>query len=125
MAYARVWERFFFAHFRQESVVYVGGDGRGMNAVERAVNRPILCPKIIGRTPEFAALGLLVEQAKGGKGDIALIAGEAGIGKSRLATQLRALAVVQGCLVVPGAWFPSDLTSPYAPLLHLVRALVA
>src|SRR5258708_34303064 len=96
MAYARVWERFFFAHFRQESVVYGGGDGRGMNAVERAVNRPILCPKIIGRTPEFSALALLVEQAKGGQGDIALIAGEPGMGKSRLLTELNDLAVVHG-----------------------------
>src|SRR5260370_35137752 len=125
MAYARVWERFFFAHFRQESVVYVGGDGRGMNAVERAVNRPILCPKIIGRTPEFAAVGLLVEQAKGGQGDIALIAGEAGIGKSRLVSELKALAVVQGFLVMQGACFPTDLTYPYAPLLDLLRSLVA
>src|SRR6266436_4003543 len=125
MAYARVWERFFFAHFRQESVVYGGGDGRGMNAVERAVNRPILCPKIIGRTPEFAALRLLVEQAKGGQGHIALIAGEAGIGKSRLVTELKALAVVQGFLVVQGACFPTDLTYPYAPLLDLLRSLVA
>ena len=125
MAYARVWERFFFAHFRQESVVYGGGDGKGMNAVERAVNRPILCPKIIGRTPEFAALRLLVEQAKGGQGHIALIAGEAGIGKSRLVTELKALAVVQGFLVVQGACFPTDLTYPYAPLLDLLRSLVA
>lgn len=95
-----------------------------MNAMERAVNRPILCPKIIGRTPEFAALHLLVEQAKGGQGHIALIAGEAGIGKSRLVSELKALAVVQGFLVVQGACFPTDLTYPYAPLLDLLRSLV-
>ena len=96
-----------------------------MNAMERAVNRPILCPKIIGRIPEFAALGLLVEQAKGGQGHIALIAGEAGIGKSRLVSELKALAVVEGFLVVQGACFPTDLTYPYAPLLDLLRSLVA
>jgi len=96
-----------------------------MNGMERAVNLPILCPKIIGRTPEFAALGLLVEQAKEGQGHIALIAGEAGIGKSRLVSELKALAVVQGFLVVQGACFPTDLTYPYAPLLDLLRSLVA
>src|SRR5260370_2306714 len=96
-----------------------------MNAVERAVNRTILCPKIIGRTPEFAALRLLVEQAKGGQGHIALIAGEAGIGKSRLVTELKALAVVQGFLVMQGACVPTDLTYPYATLLDLLRSLVA
>ena len=92
--------------------------------MERAVNRPILCPKIIGRTPELAALGLLVEQAKGGQGHIALLSGEAGIGKSRLVAELKSLAVVQGFLVVQGACFPADLTYPYAPLLDLLRALV-
>src|SRR5256886_5079656 len=77
------------------------------------------------RTPEFSALGLLVEQAKGGQGHIALIAGEAGIGKSRLVSELKALAVVEGFLVVQGACFPTDLTYPYAPLLDLLRSLVA
>src|SRR5207237_8788233 len=98
---------------------------KGDEAMERAVNRPILCPKIIGRTPEFAALGLVMEQGKGGQGHIALIAGEAGIGKSRLVSELKALAVVQGFLVVQGACFPTDLTYPYAPLLDLLRSLVA
>src|SRR5256886_1815656 len=98
---------------------------KGDEAMERAVNRPLLCPKIIGRTPEFSALGLLVEQAKGGQGHIALIAGEAGIGKSRLVSELKALAVVEGFLVVQGACFPTDLTYPYAPLLDLLRSLVA
>nr|HET6900943.1 AAA family ATPase [Ktedonobacteraceae bacterium] len=93
--------------------------------MERAVNRPILCPKIIGRTPEFAALSLLVEQAKGGQGHIALIAGEAGIGKSRLVSELKGLAVGQRFLVVQGACFPKDQTYPYAPLLDLLRSLVA
>ncbi|MFL5652663.1 MAG: ATP-binding protein, partial [Ktedonobacteraceae bacterium] len=100
-------------------------DHEVIKAMERAVNRPILCPKIIGRTPEFAALGLLVEQAKGGQGHIALIAGEAGIGKSRLVSELKALALDQGFLVVQGACFPTDLTYPYAPLLDLLRSLVA
>src|SRR6202165_2872035 len=96
-----------------------------MNAMERAVNLPLLCPKIIGRTSEFAALGLLVEQAKGGQGHIALIPGEGGIGKSRLVSELKALAAVQEFLVVQGPCFPTDLTYPYAPLLDLVRSLVA
>ncbi len=96
-----------------------------MNAMERAVNRLILCPKIIGRTPEFTALGLLVEQSKGEQGHIALLAGEAGIGKSRLVSELKAFAVIQGFLVVQGTCFPTDLTYPYAPLLDLLRSLVA
>ncbi len=93
--------------------------------MERLVNRPLLCPMIIGRTPEFAALRSLVEQAKEGQGHIALIAGEAGIGKSRLVSELKTTAVARGFLVVQGACFPTDLTYPYAPLLDLLRSLVA
>ncbi len=111
--------------FRTESAVDGGADGKGMNAMERLVNRPLLCPMIIGRTPEFAALRSLVEQAKEGQGHIALIAGEAGIGKSRLVSELKTTAVARGFLVVQGACFPTDLTYPYAPLLDLLRSLVA
>jgi hypothetical protein len=39
---------------------------------------PLLCPELIGRTSE------LVEQARGGHSHLALLEGEAGIGKSRL-----------------------------------------
>lgn len=93
--------------------------------MEPAFNHPLLCPKIIGRTPEFAALDLLMEQTQKGRGHIALIAGEAGIGKSRLVSELKALAVVQGFLVVQGVCFPTDITYPYAPLLDLLRTLAA
>jgi predicted ATPase len=96
-----------------------------MDAMEHAVNRPVLCPKIIGRSPELGLLSLLVEQARGGQGHVALIAGEAGIGKSRLMSELRASASQQGFLVMQGACFPADLSYPYAPLLDLLRSLVA
>src|SRR5947209_12486374 len=92
------WRMLMYGNFPKESVVDEGADGKGMNAMERAVNGPILCPKIIGRTPEFAALGSLVEQAKDGQGHIALITGEAGIGKSRLVSELKTTAMAQGFL---------------------------
>ena len=93
--------------------------------MERTSNRPLLCPQIIGRTFELSALSLLVEQARGGRGQIALITGEAGIGKSRLVTELKAITADQGFLVVQGACFPADHACPYAPVLELVRSLFA
>lgn len=96
-----------------------------MDTNERTVNRPVLCPKLIGRTQEFGLLGSLVEQAKTGQGHVALMAGEAGIGKSRLVNELSASASHQGFLVMQGACFPADLAYPYAPLLDLLRSLVA
>src|SRR5947209_9556252 len=95
-----------------------------MNAMERPVNRPLLCPEIIGRTPEFAALRSLVEQATGEQGHIALIAGEAGIGKSRLVTGVKTYAASHGFLLLQGSCFPTDHAIPYAPLLDLLRAFL-
>src|SRR6266852_2627048 len=110
---------------RQGKRSFLRGDGKGMNAMESSVNRPPLCPKIIGRISELAALRLLVEQAKGGQGQIALIAGEAGIGKSRLTAEIKIYATAQGFQLLQGNCFPADLSCPYAPLLDLLRSYLA
>ncbi len=49
-----------------------------------AALRPIVCPVLIGRTSYLEALIRLMEQACSGYGQTVLIAGEAGMGKSRL-----------------------------------------
>src|SRR5713101_3725785 len=85
--------------------------------------KPVVCPKIIGRISELAALRLLVEQAKGGQGQIALIAGEVGIGKSRLTAEIKIYATTQGFQLLQGNCFPTDLSCPYAPLLDLLRSV--
>ena len=89
------------------------------------MNRPLLCQKIIGRTPELGALGALVEQAKEGQGHLALLCGEAGIGKSRLVAETKALAARHDFLLLQGNCFRSDRFFPYAPLLDLLRAYVS
>ncbi len=90
-----------------------------------AANRSPLCPTLIGRTTELTALNSLVEQTRGGQGGVALIAGEAGIGKSRLVSELKILATYRHFLVAQGACFPADRSCPYALLLELVRSLFA
>lgn len=52
-----------------------------------------------------------------------LIAGEAGIGKSRLITE--AIAIAQGFLPLKGACFEQDLSFPYAPLIDALRSFFA
>ena len=93
--------------------------------MERSINRPLLCPKIIGRTPELVALGVLVEQAKGGQGHLALLRGEAGIGKSRLVAETKASAAGLDFLLLQGHCFRSDRFFPYAPPLDLLRAYIS
>src|SRR2546426_9218455 len=71
--------------------------------MKSAMNRPFVCQKIIGRVHERAGLRELVEQAKGGRGQVVVLAGEAGIGKSRLVAETRAVAQAEGFLVLEGS----------------------
>lgn len=86
---------------------------------------PMITPRLIGRTSQLATLQGLVEQAKRGKGRLVLINGEAGIGKSRLVTEIKTSATSQEFLPLQGHCFPTDRTYPYAPLLDLLRSLFA
>src|SRR5947209_12755468 len=83
-------------------------------------NRPVVCPTLIGRMDDLAALHLLVEGVKSRQGHAALISGEAGIGKSRLVTEVKTYAEQQGFLLLQGNCFQADSTFPYAPLRDLL-----
>jgi predicted ATPase len=67
-----------------------------------ARNKPIVCPVLIGRAADLTALHLLIDQAKRGEGQVALISGEAGIGKSRLLTEAKTYAASQSFFAAPG-----------------------
>src|SRR5712692_3324899 len=84
-------------------------------------NKPVVCPVLIGRSLDLAALHLLIEQTKSGKGHVALLCGEAGIGKSRLTAEVKIYATAQGFQLLQGNCFPTDRSCPYAPLLDLLR----
>jgi DNA-binding CsgD family transcriptional regulator len=89
------------------------------------VAQQVVSPGLVGREPQLAALSRMLEAARVGAGGVALVTGEAGIGKSRLVAELRARAERLGCLVLQGASFESGRTAPYAPVLDLLRTLAA
>jgi DNA-binding CsgD family transcriptional regulator len=88
-------------------------------------NMPLVCPTIVGRTTELAALQTILGEVETGHARVVLLSGEAGIGKSRLVAELEADARAREFLVLQGNCFHRDLTSPYAPLIDLVRTSVA
>jgi len=91
----------------------------------RPLEKPIICPVLVGRDQELAALEHLLEQTSNGQGQLLLLCGEAGIGKSRLVAELKTSATALGFGVLEGKCFPTDLTSPYAPLRDLLHSCFA
>lgn len=89
------------------------------------IDKPIICPVLVGRDQELAALRHLLKRTSSGQGQMLLLSGEAGIGKSRLVAELKIFAVDQGFHVLEGKCFPTDRTSPYAPLRDLLHTCFA
>jgi DNA-binding CsgD family transcriptional regulator len=86
---------------------------------------PLTCPVLIGRSREQAALAALLTGPPGEQRTIALVSGEAGIGKSRLVASAKALALDHGFQLLEGRCFAADASFPYAPLLDLLGRLLA
>ena len=84
------------------------------------LQRPIICPVFIGRSNDLTILHTLIDEAKNGNGQVLLVSGEAGIGKSRLVTEAKTYATHSMC-ILQGNCFESDQSYPYAPVLDLLR----
>ncbi|HZW54535.1 MAG TPA: ATP-binding protein, partial [Candidatus Elarobacter sp.] len=54
----------------------------------RLVTTPLYCPRLIGRERELGALIELARRAASGEGAIALVCGDAGVGKTRTIDEL-------------------------------------
>jgi len=93
--------------------------------MEAPFDTPVVCPVLIGRTPNLAALRFLIDRAKNGEGQLALLCGEAGIGKSRLVAEAKIYAAQRDFLLLEGHCFQTDSAFPYAPLLDLFRSYFA
>ncbi|MDQ2904616.1 MAG: AAA family ATPase [Chloroflexota bacterium] len=89
------------------------------------MDKPIICPMLIGRDQELAVLRHLLKHTSSGQSQMLLLSGEAGIGKSRLVAELKIFATAQNFHVLEGKCFSTDLTYPYAPLRDLLRSCFA
>ena len=80
---------------------------------------------LVGRDREQELLARHLAAALGGRGRLILIGGEAGIGKTALATALSRDATAQGALVLIGRCYDLSETPPYGPWLDLFRHYAA
>lgn len=78
----------------------------------------------VGREAELARLRELLGAGRAGTGGVALLAGEAGIGKTRAAEEFAAAARAAGAAVYVGRCRESRARPPYGPWSQLLTALV-
>ena len=86
------------------------------------VLRRLSSPTFVGRTEELAVLDGVLARAAGGVPSFAFVAGESGVGKSRLVAEFEARARAAGAQVFVGHCLELGGTViPYAPLLDALR----
>ena len=79
-----------------------------------------LCPVLIGREAELSKLEDSLLAANRGDGQVVVLAGDAGMGKTRLATELMRRARHLGTTVLSGACSEAELQLPYLPFLEAI-----
>ena len=75
----------------------------------------------VGRDREMALASAAVESILGGRGRILLFAGEPGIGKSRTADEIAALARWRGAEVLIGRCYEGEGAPPFWPWVQILR----
>jgi tetratricopeptide (TPR) repeat protein len=80
-------------------------------------------PVFVGRDREQAELLAALQDAASGRGNLFLISGGPGIGKTALADRLAIHAVERGVRVVWGRCWEGGGAPPYAPWTEIIRAL--
>jgi len=88
------------------------------------IDRPMLCPVLVGRAEQVNMLQRLMGGAGSAQGGVILVSGEAGIGKTRLTAVARELAADLGWRTLQGAFFEHDRGVPFSGLVDLLRTSI-
>ena len=107
-------------HIRATSARHGGSPARPAAPPERRLPDEFVAP-LTGRQTPFSQLVGCYQQARQGQPQAALVVGEAGIGKTRLAREWVAWAAAQGALVLSGQAFEVGGRLPYQPLVEALR----
>ena len=84
-----------------------------------------LAPSLIGRQAPLRACDERLRLARGGARQVVLIAGEAGIGKTRLLREfLGRVRATEGIEIVEGCCYEGGSAVPYGPFIDALRGLV-
>jgi len=104
------------------AVYQVIGESEAQNRFEVAVGTGLT--PLVGREEELGLLQRRWSQAKEGAGQVVLLSGEAGIGKSRLVQALREQVISEGAVRIEFHCSPYHQNSAFSPIIgHLQRLL--
>ena len=78
----------------------------------------------VGRAGELAMLTADLDAAVGGRGGVVLVAGEPGIGKTRLVEELAARAIARGAVVLWGRCWEGAGAPAFWPWVQVIRGYV-
>ena len=76
----------------------------------------------VGRAPVMRELQAALASATGGSGELALLVGEPGIGKTRTAEEFSRLARAEGARILPGHCYEGDGAPAFWPWIQVLRA---
>jgi serine/threonine protein kinase/tetratricopeptide (TPR) repeat protein len=77
--------------------------------------------RVIGRDGECATLWRLLDAAIAGRGSLALISGEPGIGKTHLTRAIQTEAARRGCMTISGHCYEMEGAPPYVPFVEMLE----
>ena len=89
------------------------------------VQMPSIGSELLGRGRELDALRARLESAIDGRGGAAMLIGEAGIGKTRLAEEIAVEARARSAAVLWGRCLEGEGAPPFWPWVQVLRAYVA
>lgn len=95
-----------------------------ISGVNSEVRPGIAGSDLVGRAREVTVVTTALDQATSGTGRLCIIAGEPGIGKTRLADELARLARERDALVVWGRCWEGGGAPAYWPWIQVVRSLI-
>ena len=121
---ARTRHRIVFSTADEGSLV----DALRVHRVEQMPATPFskkqpLRTTFVGRRREMSLLGSLLTEAQAGQGQVALIVGQPGIGKSRLLHQFKIELTRRGMRCLRGRCTPEGRSKPFLPIDALLRDL--
>jgi class 3 adenylate cyclase/tetratricopeptide (TPR) repeat protein len=113
------WLRGFPERWRLYQVSWNGSSAGVQPRAEQARLTPS-----VEREAERASLRRLLDDALSGRGGLALVAGEAGIGKSRLVTEIGDVAQARGMRELTGHCVEMSGGPPYLPYVEMIEQAI-